>query len=394
MRKVYEIFLICFILLIFSSNVYGYTVDDVRDLVGNERIDEVFTESEINLIVEQYEKIEKANLYVKMFELGKEIDITSNLLKEYNQLEKDVISSKENLAEKFQTGVALDSVLKEKSNLESLMYRVSKLKDLGYEIEVEYIPNVWEDRYYRVQNIVENLNEQYDIGDVGESMRIPLNNAFIITSPFGLRLHPVTLDKVSMHNGLDFSAPENTYIYAQWNGVVSRTYYSESGGNTIEISHGKDLKTLYMHLNEFKVEVGDVVKQYQLIGLSGNTGMSTGPHLHFGVYLDGQYINPVYLYGNKGLQAFKTYISSYPEKNLEIDEISKILKNKPSKLIEEDELIINPESNLILDVSVDNYFNIKSFFENYEKENPIEESEGIDETELKKKEALKKLLNE
>lgn len=394
MKKVCNVFFICLMLVLFSSNVYGYTVDDVRDLLGNERVDEVFTESEIKLIVEQYEKIEKANLYVKMFEIGKEIDITSDLLKEYNQLEKDMILAKESLSEKFQTGVALDSVLKEKSNVETLMYKVSNLKDLGYEIEVEYIPNIWEDKYYKVQNIVENLSEQYDIGDVGETMRVPLNNAFIITSPFGLRLHPVTLDKVSMHYGLDFSASENTYIYAQWNGIVSRIYSSESGGNTIEISHGKDLKTVYMHLNESKVSVGDTVKQYQLIGLSGNTGMSTGPHLHFGVYLDGEYINPIYLYGTKGLQAFKTYISSNPAKNLEIEEIAKILKNKPSKLIEEDEVLIGPESDLILDVSIDNYFNRKSFFENYEKENPIEETQEQDEKELKKQEAIKKLLGE
>ena len=90
-------------------------------------------------------------------------------------------------------------------------------------------------------------------------------------------------------------------VGALWNGIVSAVYTSDSGGNVVEIMHGKDLRTIYMHLNEFKVKVGDNVKQYETIGLAGSTGNSTGPHLHLEVYLDDILLNPILLFGTKGV---------------------------------------------------------------------------------------------
>ena len=107
------IFLLCFNC---STNVYAYTVDDVRDLLGQERVDDTFTEAEIATIVEQYEKIEKANLYLKLFEIGKEIDINSDLEKKYQELEEKLLVAHENLALSFQGGKSISNVLKDKSS--------------------------------------------------------------------------------------------------------------------------------------------------------------------------------------------------------------------------------------------------------------------------------------
>lgn len=389
---VFLLFFIC------SINVFAYTVDDVRDLVGEERVDDTFTQGEIDLIIKQYEKIEKANMYIKLFDIGKEIDINSDLEKMYQELEADLAEAHEKLEISFQSGKSIDIVLKDKSNLESILHKIASLRDRGYDIEVEYIPNIWEEKYLKVQNVVKDLNEQFDIGDVGENLKIPLDNTFVLLSPYGLRLNPFTFDSVSMHNGIDFSTVSGTRVLSLWNGVVSKVYETESGGKTVEITHGQNLKTIYMHLNEIKVEIGKRVKQYDLIGLSGNTGKTTEPHLHLGVYLDDKYINPIYLFGTKGLQAFKTYVSNNPEDYLKVLEIENQIKDKPSKEIVEKEKEIKPSTDLIVDVQVDSVFNKQEFYEHQydkylEEQNQNEDDESKEEKEQRKQEVLQELLN-
>ena len=393
------IFLLCFNC---STNVYAYTVDDVRDLLGQERVDDTFTEAEIATIVEQYEKIEKANLYLKLFEIGKEIDINSDLEKKYQELEEKLLVAHENLALSFQGGKSISNVLKDKSKLESLLYEISSLRDIGYDIEVEYIPNIWEEKYKKVQNMVATLNEQYDIGDVGEGMKSPAYNSFSILSPYGFRLNE-NKDSLIMHNGIDIIVPIGTMVISQWNGIVSKIYESETMGKTIEISHGNNLKTVYSNLSEIKVAVGQRVKQYDVIALSGDTGKVNQGQLHFTVYLDGETINPIYLYGSMGLHAFQTFVSENPERYLEVFEIEKLIKEKPSKEVEKEENSAeSPSTGLILDTDAElSVFNKKMFYENLygstdneeNKENVEESIETEEEREKRKQEALEKLLN-
>lgn len=103
-------------------------------------------------------------------------------------------------------------------------------------------------------------------------------------------------DRSAPHNGIDIGAvPAGTSgnpIVAAYDGVVTIAEYSSSAGNWIWINHGNGLYTVYMHNSALKVKVGDVVKKGQIISLMGNTGNSTGPHLHFGVRLNGTYVNP------------------------------------------------------------------------------------------------------
>ena len=214
------------------------------------------------------------------------------------------------------------------------MTEIDSLREIGYEVEVEYIENIWTEEYEKVQNVVSQLSTQYDIGVVGGEMRIPVDYGFHIKYPYGLKLNTKTFDSVSMHNGIDFKVPENTIVYAQWNGVVSNVYSTETGGNIVEISHGPDMKTIYMHLNSISVKIGQEVSQYSVIGKSGNTGISDEPHLHFGVFLDGEYINPIYLYGSNGLMAFKTFVSENPALDFDKKEVEENLKDSPSKLVE------------------------------------------------------------
>ncbi len=117
-----------------------------------------------------------------------------------------------------------------------------------------------------------------------------------VSSPFGQRPAP-TAGASTNHKGVDLSAPEGTPIYATRSGVVTIARSSSSAGNYVTINHGDGYSSVYMHMTHFVVSAGQAVSQGQLIGYVGSTGISTGPHLHFGIMYNGTYVNPA-LYVN------------------------------------------------------------------------------------------------
>ncbi len=119
-----------------------------------------------------------------------------------------------------------------------------------------------------------------------------------LTSPFGMRLHPV-LGYYRMHNGIDMAGTQGTPIYATRAGKVTRASYQAGGaGNYVSINHLDGFASIYMHMTHYVVSPGQSVSAGQLIGYLGNTGISTGPHLHFGISYAGTYVNPLaYIYG-------------------------------------------------------------------------------------------------
>ena len=117
-----------------------------------------------------------------------------------------------------------------------------------------------------------------------------------ITSTFGNRKSP-TKGGSTYHQGIDIGAPVGTTVIAAAAGEVVISKYSYSAGNYIMIDHGSGIFTVYMHLSVRGVEVGKEVSQGQKIGEVGSTGYSTGPHLHFGVRKNGNYVNPLTFVG-------------------------------------------------------------------------------------------------
>ncbi|MFH0999239.1 MAG: M23 family metallopeptidase, partial [Bacteroidota bacterium] len=119
-----------------------------------------------------------------------------------------------------------------------------------------------------------------------------------ISAFYGYRIHPIYKTKI-FHEGIDFSAPVGTDVYASGDGVVVEASRSNYGyGNIIEIDHGYSYTTVYAHLNGFKVREGERVKRGQTIGSVGNSGLSTGPHLHYEVRKSGNRVNPIYFFFN------------------------------------------------------------------------------------------------
>lgn len=112
-----------------------------------------------------------------------------------------------------------------------------------------------------------------------------------ISDDYGNRMHP-TLGVEKFHNGIDLAAPSGSAILAAYDGKVVASSYSSSMGNYVMIDHGNELYTIYMHASALYVNKGDIVVKGQKIAAVGSTGRSTGPHLHFGVRLNGSYVSP------------------------------------------------------------------------------------------------------
>ena len=113
-----------------------------------------------------------------------------------------------------------------------------------------------------------------------------------ITSPYGYRTNPIS-GKYGLHTGVDIAAKEGTSIVAAYNGVIKETGYGEKKGNFVLMEHPDGTETLYCHCSEILVTEGSVIRAGEAIALIGNTGWSTGPHLHFEIHINGSAVDPL-----------------------------------------------------------------------------------------------------
>lgn len=114
-------------------------------------------------------------------------------------------------------------------------------------------------------------------------------------SGFGWRIDPIYRQR-RFHEGMDFTAPVGTEIFATGNGTVVLAGWRQGYGNTVEINHGFGYRTLYAHMHQIRVRVGQKLNRGDVIGTVGNTGKSTGPHLHYEVHYRGRPVNPQNFY--------------------------------------------------------------------------------------------------
>lgn len=140
---------------------------------------------------------------------------------------------------------------------------------------------------------------------------MPLKSNLYITSGYGSRIHPI-FGSLKMHNGIDLKANYED-VHAVLDGIITEAGWdSKGGGNFIKIKHFNRFETSYLHLSEIYYKVGEKVRAGFIIGKSGNTGNSTGPHLHFAVKEFGQSINPYHFLNdlNKANNLIATYYAN------------------------------------------------------------------------------------
>jgi murein DD-endopeptidase MepM/ murein hydrolase activator NlpD len=151
-------------------------------------------------------------------------------------------------------------------------------------------------KYYRFQSSDDGVVDYYD--DTGKSakkflVRKPVNNA-IMRSGFGGRRHPI-LGYVKMHTGVDWATSYGTPIFASGNGVIEKAGPEGGYGKYIRIKHNNGYETAYGHMSAFAkgMEIGKKVRQGQVIGFVGSSGLSTGPHVHYEILVNGRFVDPM-----------------------------------------------------------------------------------------------------
>lgn len=204
--------------------------------------------------------------------------ITKSLSEQKEKLEKD----KED-REKYKISLANMEILK--------INKVNALNEdelsLYKEIE-EYRNEIANIESELKQLALQNLGKTY----IGGTMVWPAPGYSTITSPFGLRTHPIT-GIYKLHTGTDIGAPYGANFVAANDGVVIKATYNAAYGNMVMLDHGGGVVTLYAHGSEICVSEGETVKAGQNVLKVGSTGYSTGPHAHFEIRINGEYLNPL-----------------------------------------------------------------------------------------------------
>ena len=167
-------------------------------------------------------------------------------------------------------------------------------------------------------------------------LKSPLNFRRISSHFSHRRFHPI-LKKYRPHLGIDYAAPTGTPVVALGNGRVVSRGWKGGYGRTVQIKHNKTFLTQYAHLSKYGVKSGVRVKQGQVIGYVGSSGVSTGPHLDFRVMENGRWINPVRLKGGQSEPLPEQYRESFADDVLNMNEVLEKLSPGQSVLLEGEE---------------------------------------------------------
>ncbi len=233
----------------------------------------------------QYEMMNKKldKLQGLMNELSNRDDNIYRVIFEAEPIPKDV-------REAGYGGVDRYSQLEGYSNSKLLIETAKKLDKLSSEI---YVQSKSFDEVYKMAR-----NKEKMLASIPAIQPVKNHDLKRISSYYGYRIDPIYKVK-KFHAGVDFSAPKGTPIYATGDGKVIRVRRSKRGyGNSIEIDNGYGYITLFAHMSAFKVKKGQKVKRGQIIGLVGNTGKSTAPHLHYEIRKNNHTVNPIYYFFN------------------------------------------------------------------------------------------------
>lgn len=215
-------------------------------------------------------------------------------------------------------------------------YAEDKKIDVGRVLAVSFEAlrgNVQMYRFVKADGNVGYYDEKGN-GAIKSLKRTPINNAKITSSFSGRRKHPV-LGFTRAHKGVDFRASTGTPIPAAGAGRVVARGFNRGHGNYVKIRHNGTYETLYAHMSKFAkgVNVGTNVKQGQIIGYVGSTGLSTGPHLHYEIIKNGQHVNPMTV----KLPAINNLDSknkpAFLERKAQIDSVISSLKENPNQVV-------------------------------------------------------------
>ncbi len=243
---------------------------------------DIFTIKENILKLHRKEIVVKNSINNNLYSAATEVGIEPNIIIEFARIYGFEID--------FQRDIRKDDVFE--IYYEKFLDDNNVVRDTGKIIYAHMNVNNREINLYNFTD--DNDSGYYDISGksiVKSLMKTPINGARL-SSAFGMRKHPI-LGFNKMHRGTDFAAPTGTPIMASGSGTVTRARWCGGGGNCVKIRHNSTYETIYAHMSKFAkgIKEGRKVKQGQIIGYVGSTGMSTGPHLHYEVVVNGKKVN-------------------------------------------------------------------------------------------------------
>ncbi len=187
-------------------------------------------------------------------------------------------------------------------------------------------------KYYRFQTPDDGLVDYYD--ESGKSakkflVRKPIAEG-IMRSPFGVRHHPI-LGYTKMHTGVDWAAPTGTPIFASGNGVIEKAGWESGYGKYVRIRHANGYETAYGHMTAFArgLDVGTTVRQGQVIGFVGSTGLSTGAHVHYEILINGRFVDPMRIKLPRGRSLEGGMLANFEQ---ERDRLDAMMSRNPSRV--------------------------------------------------------------
>ena len=307
-----------------SFSVNQYEVQKIAELLNNTDIKNLNQNSTLKFTLENTDNLKKVNKILIPITKSRKLEIFKDI-KNNTFTKRDLITNLEKRIV-LKEGVIKSSLYKSatKENISPNViiefarlygFQVDFQRDIRkndsfqiiYEVFVDENGKIFENGKIIYANLMlrgqynqlyyfpkKNFNGHYD--ENGKSvkkalMKTPINGARL-SSSFGMRKHPI-LGYNKMHRGTDFAAPEGTPIMASGDGVIVKAGWCGGGGNCVKIKHNKTYQTVYAHMKNFSnlAVPGNRIKQGQIIGYVGSTGLSTGPHLHYEVIENGKKIN-------------------------------------------------------------------------------------------------------
>ena len=247
----------------------------------------------------KFNDVQNSEIYNKMYESAESYknELQDDVMEEINVVmgENKEISS--NIAANFTGDInelrALDSRYKVNvDNINMLLVEHDKYT-LDGRREIDY------SGLDESQQELEGMKIRFEVPDINpvignvSNVKLPVGIEASITALYGSRVNPVMSSGIEFHSGVDIEVPLHTDALALFNGTVKGTGYNPTGGYFIAIDHGGGVSTYYSHLSEIRCAVGDKVKQYDVIGLTGSSGTGTIiPQLHLGLYINGNSVDP------------------------------------------------------------------------------------------------------
>lgn len=263
-----------------------------RSELLKDRLTEIYIKGEVKFIDVLFEATSFSD-FLSRYEMMK--IIAKNDSKLLKSLEEEKISLDAAKAElESEKAKLLDLKTQRETRTNELSIASSRHKTVIASITKEkaYYESMLDELEAQSKVIEQQIRSLQGTGGVSPtSLNWPTPGYYRITSPYGWRIHPILKTK-RLHTGIDLGVPYGKNVVAANSGKVIFAKYNGSYGNCIIIDHGGGMSTLYAHLSSYSVKTGDIVATGQKIAQIGTSGLSTGPHLHFEVRINGSHTNP------------------------------------------------------------------------------------------------------